>query len=52
MNNRDSVKTKAEAVEKRYVKTLKGNGKKVKPKLKIRPIIKKDTIGIRGKVTF
>lgn len=53
MNNRDSVKTSVEAVEKRYSKTIKGNSKrKPKPKLKLKPILSKDKIGIKGKVTF
>lgn len=53
MNSRDSIKTRAEAVEKRYAKTIKGDSKrKPKPKLKLKPVLKKGTIGIRGKVTF
>lgn len=53
MNNRDSIKTRAEAVEKRYSKTIKGDSKrKPKPKLKLKPILGNNKIGIKGKVTF
>ena len=53
MNRRDSIKANAEKVEKRYAKTIKGTTKgKTKPKLKLKPVLKKGTIGIRGKVTF
>lgn len=53
MNSRDSVKTKMAAVERRYGKTIKGTTKgKTKPKLKIKPVLKKGTIGIKGKITF
>lgn len=53
MNTRDSVKTRTEAVEKRYSKTTKGDSKrKPKPKLKLKPVLNKDKIGIKGKVTF
>jgi hypothetical protein len=53
MNTRETVKTKAAAVEKRYGKTIKGDLKrKPKPKLKLRPVLGKDKIGIKGKVTF
>lgn len=53
MNNRDSVKTKITAVEKRYGRTIKGDSKrKPEPKLKLKPVLKKGTIGIKGKVTF
>lgn len=53
MNSRESIKTRAEAVEKRYGKTIKRNmPRKPKPKLTIKPVLKKGTIGIKGKVTF
>ena len=53
MNTRDTVKTRADAVEKRYGKTIKGDSKrKPKPKLKLKPILGKNKIGIKGKVTF
>lgn len=53
MNSRETVKTRAAAVEKRYSKTIKGDSKrKPKPKLKLKPVLKKGTIGIKGKVTF
>ena len=41
------------AVEKRYGKIIKGDSKrKPKPKLKLKPVLKKGAIGIKGKVTF
>lgn len=53
MNNRESIKTKAAAVEKRYAKTTKGNAKrKPQPKIKIKPILGNDKISIKGKITF
>lgn len=53
MNNKDSVKTRADVVEKRYGKTIKGNiPRKPKPKLKIKPILSKSKIGLKAKVTF
>jgi len=53
MNNRDSIKTKMAAVEKRYGKTIKGTKSgKTKPKFKIKPILGKDKIGIKIKGTF
>lgn len=53
MNSRDSVKTKVDAVEKRYGKTIKGSlPRKAKPKFKVRPILGKDKIGIKIKGTF
>jgi hypothetical protein len=53
MNSRDSVKTRAEAVEKRYSKTTKGTApRKPKPKLKLKPVLGKNKIGIKGKITF
>lgn len=52
MNTRESINAKFMKVEKRYAKTLKGNGKTVKPKLKIKPILGKDKIGIKIKGTF
>ena len=55
MNNRDSVKTKMTAVEKRYGKSIKGDSKRKpepKLKLKLKPVLKKGTIGIKGKATF
>lgn len=53
MNNRDSVKTKMAAVEKRYGKTIKGNiPRKAKPKLKLKPVLGKSKVGIKGKITF
>lgn len=53
MNTSDSIKSKMSIVEKRYAKTTKGTARrKPKPKLKLRPILKKDTVGIKGKITF
>lgn len=53
MNNRDSVKTKVDAVEKRYSKTIKGTKSgKTKPKFKVKPILEKGKIGIKIKGTF
>lgn len=53
MNSRDSVKTKMAAVEKRYAKTTKGTAaRKPKPKLKLKPVLGKNKIGIKGKLTF
>lgn len=53
MNTSDSIKSKMTMVEKRYAKTTKGTAKrKPKPKLKLKPILGKDKIGIKGKVTF
>ncbi len=53
MNSRESVKTRAAAVEKRYSKTIKGNiARKPKPKLKLKPVLSKSKIGIKGKLTF
>ncbi len=53
MNNRESIKTKAEAVEKRYGKTIKGNiPRKPKPKFKVKPILSKSKVGIKIKGTF
>lgn len=53
MNSRDTIKTRASAVEKRYAKTIKGDSKrKPKPKLKLEPVLGKDKIGIKGKLTF
>ena len=41
------------AVEKRYGKSIKGDSKrKTEPKLKLKPVLKKGTIGIKGKATF
>lgn len=53
MNSRDTIKTRADAVERRYSKTTKGTGpRKPKPKLKLKPILGKNKIGIKGKLTF
>ena len=53
MSIRDSVKTKMAAVEKRYGKTIKGTiPRKAKPKLKLKPILGKSKVGIKGKITF
>lgn len=52
MNRRDSVKTKVEAVEKRYGKTLKGNATRVKPKGKLKPKVGKGKIGLTYEVKF
>jgi len=53
MNNRDSVKTKMSAVEKRYGKSIKGT-MAVKPRLKtrVKPILGKNKLGFKVKVTF
>ena len=53
MNRRDSIKANAEKVEKRYAKTIKGTTKrKPKPKLKLKPVLGKSKVGIKGKLTF
>lgn len=53
MNKRDSIKANAEKVEKRYAKTVKGTTKgKTKPKFKLKPVLGKDKIGIKGRITF
>lgn len=53
MNNRDSVKTKMSAVEKRYGKTTKGTMPgKARPKTRVKPILGKNKIGFKVKVTF
>lgn len=52
MNSRDTVKTRSEAVEKRYGKTTKGTATKYKPKKKVSPILGKDKVGIKLKVKF
>ena len=52
MNSRDSVKTRADAVEKRYGKTTKGTASKAKVKKKVTPILGKDKLGIKLKVKF
>ena len=53
MNSRDFIKSRSDAVEKRYGKSIKGDSKrKPKPKLKLKPILGKNKIGIKGKVTF
>ena len=52
MNSRDSVKTRADAVEKRYGKTTKGTASKAKTKTKVKPILKKNKIGVKYEVKF
>ena len=53
MNNRDSVKTKMAAVEKRYGKSIKGTmAGKPRPKTRVKPILGKNKIGFKGKVAF
>ena len=53
MNNRDSVKTKMTAVEKRYGKSIKGTMPgKAKPKTRVKPILGKNKLGFKVKVTF
>ena len=52
MNNRDSVKTKMSAVEKRYGKTTKGTAEKAKIKVKIRPKLSKNKIGLKYERKF
>ena len=53
MNNRDSVKTRMSAVEKRYGKTTKGTTPgKARPKTKVKPILSKNKLGFKVKVTF
>lgn len=53
MNNRDSVKTRMSAVEKRYGKTTKGTTPgKAKPKTRVKPILGKNKLGFKVKVTF
>lgn len=51
-NYDNSLKARGEVVNRRYSKTTKGSAKRVKPKLKLKPVLKKGTIGIKGKVTF
>jgi len=53
MNNRDSVKTKMAAVEKRYGKSIKGTmAGKPRPKTRVKPILGKNKLGFKVKVTF
>lgn len=53
MNNRDSVKTRFDAVEKRYGNTLKGTmAGKPRPKTRAKPILGKNKLGFKVKVTF
>lgn len=53
MNNRDSVKTRMSVVEKRYGKTTKGTMPgKAKPKTKVKPVLGKNKLGFKVKVTF
>ena len=53
MNNRDSVKTKMAAVEKRYGKSIKGTmAGKSRPKTRVKPILGKNKLGFKVKVTF
>jgi hypothetical protein len=52
MNTKESVKTRVEAVEKRYGKTLKGTTKKVKIRVKVKPVLKKNKVGLNIKATF
>jgi len=39
---------KAKMVEKRYGKTTKGTAEKVRPKTKVKPILKKGKIGFKS----
>lgn len=52
MNTKESVASKTAKVEKRYGKTLKGTASKAKTKVKVRPILKKNKIGIKYEVKF
>lgn len=52
MNNIESVKTRANAVEKRYGKTTKGTAEKAKIKVKIRPKLSKNKIGFKYERKF
>ncbi len=53
MNNRDSVKTKMTAVEKRYGKSIKGTmAGKSRPKTRVKPILGKNKLGFKVKVAF
>ncbi len=53
MNNRDSVKTKMSAVEKRYGKYTKGTmAGKPRPKTRVKPILGKNKLSFKVKVTF
>jgi hypothetical protein len=52
MNSRNTVKTRADAVEKRYAKTTKGTASRTKIKKKVSPILGKDKVGIKLKVKF
>lgn len=52
MNSRNTIKTRADAVEKRYDKTTKGTASKAKTKKKVSPILGKDKVGIKLKVKF
>lgn len=52
MNSRNTIKTRADAVEKRYSKTTKGTASKTKVKTKVKPILKKNKIGFKYEVKF
>ncbi len=52
MNSRDTVKTRADAVEKRYGKTTKGTAQKAKVKTKFKPKLGKNKIGFKYEVKF
>ena len=52
MNNRDTIKTRADAVEKRYGKTTRGDTKRTKTKVKIKPKLGKGKLGFQIKAKF
>lgn len=52
MNDRESVKTRMDAVEKRYGKTTKGTAEKAKVKKKLKPKVGKKKIGLTYEIKF
>ena len=52
MNSRNTIKTRADAVEKRYGKTTRGDTKRTKTKVKIKPKLGKGKLGFQIKAKF